>query len=656
MEFLNNNQLFDFIYGGTPFGELEYEISKTENGNTLTTIYSLSTGLKITNVLTKHGDAYEWVNYFENTSDTDSEIISDLWDCAVQLPLPYEEPYKPSAYLPDIKDMTLIYNPCGSNHIYNEFTSDAETTVWNRKKGEIRVGQTKSYAPLRGRSSYGIAPFFNIHKSGEGYVIAIGWTGQWNCSITRNEDSVTLKSKIEATNFKLLSGERIRTSSIVIMPYKNCDFNTSQNKWRRLVKSDFSLIGSEGREKYCPICASIWGGMKTSSILKRLEIIKEHNLPYEYIWMDAGWCGGDTKPTPDEFEGDWAMHTGDWQVSPLIHPGHLTDVAEAIHKMGKKFILWFEPERVLYHLPIVAKHPEYFLTLPNAGNLLLDLGNPKAFDYCCKTIGDLIEKIGVDCYRQDFNMDPIDYWRSNENDDRKGIAEIKHITGLYAFWDYLLERFPHLIIDNCASGGRRIDIETLRRSVPLWRSDYQCAGNYPNEGSQCHQLGFNTWLPYSGTGGGRDYDTYRIRSSYSPGLTTNYAYSEHSNFGNDPENLLWITARITELKKLRLIMDEDFYPLTSVSDNDDIWSALQFDHPSTKDGAVLLFRRKNAPYETAIFTLRNIDENAVYIFTDADNNNTFTLMGSELKEKGFKITVPEKETAKIYFYKNMYLI
>jgi hypothetical protein len=41
-------------------------------------------------------------------------------------------------------------------------------------------------------------------------------------------------------------------------------------------------------------------------------------------------------------------------------------------------------------------------------------------------------------------------------------------------WDELRQRHPKLTIDNCASGGRRIDLETCSRSYPLWRSDTQC--------------------------------------------------------------------------------------------------------------------------------------------------------------------------------------
>ena len=160
-----------------------------------------------------------------------------------------------------------------------------------------------------------------------------------------------------------------------------------------------------------------------------------------------------------------------------------------------------------YNLPIVSEHPEYFIGPPDAQdqNRLLDLGDEAAWQYCYETVANLVETLGMSCYRQEFNMSPLKFWRINDADDRKDITEIKHIMGLYRLWDALLERFPHLIIDNCASGGRRIDIETLRRSVPLWRSDAQCSANYPPEWAQVHNMTFSAWMPYSGTGTEREW-------------------------------------------------------------------------------------------------------------------------------------------------------
>lgn len=64
-------------------------------------------------------------------------------------------------------------------------------------------------------------------------------------------------------------------------------------------------------------------------------------------------------------------------------------------------------------------------------------------------------------------MDPLEYWQAADVEDRQGITEIRHIEGLYKLWDELRQEFPNLIIDNCSSGGRRIDMETISRSLPL---------------------------------------------------------------------------------------------------------------------------------------------------------------------------------------------
>ena len=650
MEFLKNNRRFSLTYGGIAFDELKYTLKATEEGDTLTTEYLLEDGLKITNVARICGQGYEWVNYLENTADTDSKIISELWDADVILPVAPQKTYEATTNFAAFDDMVTIYAPTGSTWDWNEFHADAEKNSVGRFAGHLPSNWHRTWSASGGRSSENNAPFFNIHRENAGYIAAIGWTGQWKAYAKRGEDSLIFKAKIEDTNFKLLPGEKIRTASFVLMPYEG-SVDDGRNCWRRLVKEHFSLIGKPGRDEFGPLCATIWGGMRTESVLKRVNAIKDNGLPYEYVWMDAGWYGIGNKPTPDEFEGSWGGFTGDWRVSPDIHPGGLKDVSEAIHKAGMKFLLWFEPERVQENTPAVKEHPEYFL-FKEGHNPLLNLGDEDALNYCIETLSQLIEDIGIDCYRQDFNTSPLHVWRHNDAEDRQGITEIKYITGLYRMWDALLERFPHLLIDNCASGGRRIDIETLRRSFPLWRSDYQCPANYLELGSQCHNLTFNGWMPYSGTGCGRIYDTYRMRSAYGASYANQFPFSEREPFGDDPEKMAFLKKQLNEYLLVRPYMSEDFYPLTKVSDKTDIWCAYQFDRPQQGDGLLQVFRREDSPYEKARFTLGGIDGGCDYLFTDLDGGE-FTLSGKVLQEKGLELTIPEKRTAKIYIYKKL---
>lgn len=653
MDFLKNNMRFSFLYDGKDGAELAHKVNVTENENELITEYLFEDGLKITNIAKYYPkyDAYEWVNWLENTGNKTTGLISELWDCDCEIALKEAFPRPVSPYLPDADKTTKIYAPGGSNWSADEFFADVHKLEEAAYKYFMFLNDKKEYNAYQGRSSGGEnAPFFNIHQDGIGAVWAIGWTGQWKAKITRNENTVRLQSGVEDAEFVLYPGEKIRTSSVVLMNYEG-DFELAQNKWRRLVRDEFSLIGK--RVQNAPLCAGIWGGMKSDEVIRRIDRICEKEIPVEYIWMDAGWYGHDTKPTWNEFEGNWYEKTGDWVISPEIHPNAMQDIVAKIKEKNLKFLLWFEPERSTKTSRIYSEHPEYFILYDDGNNGLLNLGDPEAFDYCLKTVSEYIEKLNISCYRQDFNMEPLGWhWRVNDKPRRRGMLEIKHIMGLYKFWDTLLERFPHLIIDNCASGGRRIDIETLRRSVPLWRSDAQCPADPIIEITQAHNMNFAQWMPYSGTGCGRIPETYRMRSSYASGMQTNFTFDAKDNFIYDDEFCEWFKGACEEYLAVRPYFAGDIYHLTRADADETAWAAVQWDRPEENDGMVQVFRRKSSPYCEASFELKGISDEKTYIFTDLDGDE-FTLTGEELCKNGFCVTIPEKKTAKIYIYKEI---
>src|SRR6202011_2481771 len=102
-------------------------------------------------------------------------------------------------------------------------------------------------------------------------------------------------------------------------------------------------------------------------------------------------------------------------------------------------------------------------------------------------------------------------WNMGDPPGRRGITQIRHVTGFLAFWDELRRRHPNLLIDCCASGGRRNDVEAMRRAVPLWRSD-----DFGDPvGQQCQTYGISLWLPYHGSGMSPT-DPYALRSAMFP--------------------------------------------------------------------------------------------------------------------------------------------
>ena len=637
---------------GAPMEEKQPKITVTAENNKTVTKYLFDGGLTLTNTFTTYPEhnACDWVNEWENCGDTESGIISALWDADFTLPLPPCTPKTTGrAYLPASENVVKVLCPRGSEWSGNDFYRDVDELTSNNYPCWLQnVGAVKRYASAGGRSANtDYAPFFNIKHGGEplGYIVAVGWTGQWNAEAERLDTGVRFKSKIEDTCFKILPGERFRTSSVTVLSYHG-EIYDGQNLWRRFIRDVYSPI--KNPEKELPFCAGLWGGMSTDECLKRIRAVEKAGLPFNCYWMDAGWYGFGTQPSPDEYEGDWAAHTGNWVVNSVRHPDGLMDVVKEIDKTDKRFLLWFEPERIRKGMPITEEHPEYliFPTDEKNQNILLNLGNEAAWQYCFETLSDFIEKMHISIYRQDFNFTPLSYWRQCNEKDRVGITEIKHINGLYRLWDALLDKFPHLIIDNCASGGRRIDIETLRRSVPLWRSDAQCPAEIDPSITQAHALSYGAWMPYSGTGTGRTlFDTYRIRSAYAPALTTNYTFSEKNEFGDDPKAIEWIDTMAKEYLRVKPYLYKDIYPLTVTGTKSDDWSAVQYHDTETDSGIVLVFRRESSPYRTADFTLRGLTEGKEYIFEDADGGEPF-----DINSANFTVTIEEKRRGKLYFY------
>ena len=171
-----------------------------------------------------------------------------------------------------------------------------------------------------------------------------------------------------------------------------------------------------------------------------------------------------------------------------------------------KSVLWSEPERVGIGTELFDKHRDWLIAPPDPASdfsFLLDFGNTDAWNWLVERFDSIITDQAaqgheLNVFRQDFNMDPLDYWNENDVPGRTGMTQVKHVTGHLAFWDELRTRHPQLWIDSCASGGRRNDLETMRRSVPLLRSDYQ----FEPTGNQCQTYGISLWLPYFGTGVG----------------------------------------------------------------------------------------------------------------------------------------------------------
>ena len=632
---------FSFRYGGidskTFIARWKYSTEKitSSDPSIQKSVYRYTdpeTALTIKCFVTSYTDfpAVEWVIKFINGSGTNSPLIE------MAEAIDYSFKYKNDG-------LFILHHSLGSNARRSDFLPLDE---------QLQIGRNISMMPAGGRSSDNTAlPFFNIEApGGQGAVVAIGWTGKWHADVMQFDGkSVSLRSGLARMNLILYPGEEIRTPSICLLFWKGEDRMAGHNQFRqfilahhfRKINGKFAEYPMSGSFDYGdPAPCNEYNCLTADYAIALVKRYQQFKVIPEVFWLDAGWytgCGWD--------KGDWWQNVGNWTVEKDRFPAGLRPVADAVHSVGAKFMVWFEPERVRKGTQFDKLNPDWLLRLPGDDNALFNLGNGEARIFLTDYISDFIRKEGIDYYRQDFNFDPMPYWIKNDKPDRIGISEIRHIEGLYAYWDSLLLRFPNLIIDNCASGGRRLDIETTTRSAPLWRTDYQYGE--PN-GYQCHTYGLNFYLPISGTAIYKS-DNYTFRSGLGAAAVMNWEVT-----GRNSESIPAMQKSLAEYKLLRPYYYGDYYPLTDTLNitRDNIWLAYQMNRPLTSDGIILAFRRKDCANDSIRVRLHGIDSNGKYLLLNEDTQSNETLSGEVLRN-GYTLKLADKPGSALIFYKKV---
>ncbi|MFH0796050.1 MAG: alpha-galactosidase [Candidatus Omnitrophota bacterium] len=591
------------------------------------------TGLTVAVEATEFTDfpAVEYVLRLKNNGRVNTPIIADILSADFSWPA---------------ATTTMLYRSRGAMAAMDDF---------QYLKESLAPGTNVRMTPgVDGRSSYLWLPFFNVETDKEGFVMAIGWTGAWLADFNRvDDDLLKIRAGLERTRISLHPGEEIRLPRILLVFWEGEPL-TGHNLLRRfLVRHGTPRPG--GQPPLTPVSFATWGATPTSAHLERIRKLEAEHADCDCYWMDAGWFG--PKRTPVDRE-NWYTDVGHWSINPGTHPNGLRPISDAARKAGMKFILWLEPERAWAGTLWPKEHPEWFISPSWGGEIrLLNLGIPEARRFLTDYVSSLIERDGVDIYRQDFNMAPLLFWRNNDPQDRQGMTEIRHIEGLYEFWDELRRRHPHLLIDNCAGGGKRIDLETIRRSIPLWRSDYQCNPKLDATdratGSQIHGIGLNYWVPFSATGTFVcSNDTYDFRSALAAGIVLEPLIDD-AIMAEMPKDYSWqwLRTMIAQLKRCRPAFAGDFYPLLSgtASTNKDVWAAYQMHRDDLGEGFFVVFRREQCPFLSAQLVLQGLDGNKRYVVEDANTGEKREAGGDVLLSAGFLVHIPKPRESRLFF-------
>src|SRR6266567_8431132 len=178
----------------------------------------------------------------------------------------------------------------------------------------------------------------------------------------------------------------------------------------------------------------------------------------EYFVIDAGWYA--------DIKEDWSPTIGSWQPSSSRWPRGLKFVLDQIKRNGMIPGLWLEPE-VAGAKSLLAEKPDNWFFVRHGKRVLknsrylLDFRNPEVRAYLDQVIERLVNQYGVGYIKMDYNVDSLQGTEINAESFGQGLLE--HNRAHLEWLDAILKKYRDLVIENCGSGGGRMDYAMLSR-------------------------------------------------------------------------------------------------------------------------------------------------------------------------------------------------
>lgn len=215
--------------------------------------------------------------------------------------------------------------------------------------------------------------------------------------------------------------------------------------------------------EYC----SSWGSPSQESVERLVNAVRGHG--FRYFVIDCGWYKAEGVP--------WDTSMGDYDVSPVLFPAGLQAATALIRGAGMVPGLWFEPETVDHDARAFSCTGHQLhrrgtvLTTPT--RRFWDLRDPWVRQRLRERVIKLLKDGGFGYVKLDYN-DTIG--PGCDGAESPGEALRLQMGASRDFVAELQREIPGLVIENCASGGHRLDPGTVAATALSSFSDaHECA-------------------------------------------------------------------------------------------------------------------------------------------------------------------------------------
>ena len=267
--------------------------------------------------------------------------------------------------------------------------------------------------------------------------------------------------------WKLEGGSKFTTPQAV-MTYSHEGLNGMTQQMHQFVQN--CICRGYWSHKERPILINNWEatGFKfdEKKILDLADCAKDVGL--ELLVLDDGWFGK---------RNDDTTSLGDWFVNKEKLPNGIVGLADAVHKKGLMFGLWFEPEMISEDSDLFRAHPDWRISIPNRApgvgrnQYVLDMTREEVTDYLIACISSIIENSKLDYIKWDFNRFISDPNTQGSNQYFMGEFYHRYVMGFYKVLGTLVNKYPKILFEGCSAGGNRFDLGALCYTPQIWASD-----------------------------------------------------------------------------------------------------------------------------------------------------------------------------------------
>ncbi len=295
----------------------------------------------------------------------------------------------------------------------------------------------------------------------------------WQMEIYRKDDGVAISGGLADREFghwmKTISpGGRFTTPAAIITV---CKGGGVDNIAQKLSKSGNRFLKDlPESEQELPIIfneyCTTWGCPSHENISQILGKIKD--LGIKYFVIDCGWYKEEGIP--------WDIAMGDYKVSEDLFPKGLEKTVELIREYNMKPGIWFEIENVgsaakAYQLEEhLLKRDGKVLT--TSMRRFWDMRDLWVQEYLSDKVIGLLKKYQFEYMKLDYN-ETIGLGCDGAESLGEGLRQ--NMEESYHFLDKVKEEIPGIILENCASGGHRLEPLMMRAcSMASFSDAHEC--------------------------------------------------------------------------------------------------------------------------------------------------------------------------------------